>query len=305
MTFLELAEKVLKETLIPMTSGGIWEYAVEKGYTVDLGSTGATPDYSLSAQLYTVVKDHNRGPIRASGSRPKKFYLEGITPESALGKLDSIKDYVDQKLTYKEADLHKALVAFVHYHYGGYCKTINHARSSKKKYMQWTHPDVVGVSFPGLEWEEATYDLSETLGEPPVRLLSFELKLQLNFGNLRESFFQAVSNSSWAHEGYLVTANIQQDAEFMVELGRLSESFGLGVILLDLEQINATDFFNYSEEREALDWSFINNLASQNSDFKDLLLRIRKDLKAREVRQDWYDRIEPEEEIERFFKNRI
>jgi hypothetical protein len=32
------------------------------------------------------------------------------------------------------------------------------------------------------------------------------MKKELNFSNLRESYFQAVSNSSWANEGYLVTA---------------------------------------------------------------------------------------------------
>jgi hypothetical protein len=41
------------------------------------------------------------------------------------------------------------------------------------------------------------------------------LKKDLNFSNLRESYFQAVSNFSWANEGYLVAVEIDTDKEFM------------------------------------------------------------------------------------------
>ena len=41
-----------------------------------------------------------------------------------------------------------------------------------------------------------------------VRLWSFEVKKELNVSNARKSFFQAVSNSSWANEGYLVATSI-------------------------------------------------------------------------------------------------
>jgi hypothetical protein len=63
-------------------------------------------------------------------------------------------------------------------------------------------------------------------------VFSFELKKSLSFGNLREAFFQAVSNSSWANEGYLVAAEISQDEDFLSELRRLSSSFGIGVVQL-------------------------------------------------------------------------
>lgn len=51
-----------------------------------------------------------------------------------------------------------------------------------------------------------------------LRIYSFELKKILNRGNYRESFFQAVSNSSWAHEGYLVCANLKEDEDLLSEL---------------------------------------------------------------------------------------
>lgn len=44
--------------------------------------------------------------------------------------------------------------------------------------------------------------------------------------------FQAVSNSSWANEGYLVVLQ-EIDSEVLSELRRLNQSFGIGVIKLE------------------------------------------------------------------------
>ena len=57
--------------------------------------------------------------------------------------------------------------------------------------------------------------------------------------NYREFFFQAVSNSSWANEGYLVAAEIIQDDELLSELECLSIAFGIGIIQLDITDIDA------------------------------------------------------------------
>ena len=57
--------------------------------------------------------------------------------------------------------------------------------------------------------------------------------------NYRESFFQAVSYSSWANEGYLVAAEIIQDDELLSELECLSIAFGIGIIQLDITDIDA------------------------------------------------------------------
>lgn len=55
------------------------------------------------------------------------------------------------------------------------------------------------------------------------------LKRSVDFANLREAFFQAVSNSSWANESYLVAAKWQtDDDEFTDELARLSQGLELG-----------------------------------------------------------------------------
>ena len=63
------------------------------------------------------------------------------------------------------------------------------------------------------------------------------MKKTLNFTNLREYYFQAVSNSSWANEGYIVALGIDEDDSFLAELKRLNNAFGIGVIKLNAENI--------------------------------------------------------------------
>ena len=92
---------------------------------------------------------------------------------------------------------------------------------------------MVGCYFPIEEWKDAVIDFGAAIASTSIKLFSFELKRELNFSNLRESFFQAVSNSSWANEGYLVAAEIDATDDFLDELKRLSTSFGIGVIKLD------------------------------------------------------------------------
>ena len=52
MTFLELAEKVLKEQKKPLTANEIWKIAEDEGYTSKLNSQGKTPWATLGAQIY-------------------------------------------------------------------------------------------------------------------------------------------------------------------------------------------------------------------------------------------------------------
>ena len=110
------------------------------------------------------------------------------------------------------------------------------------------------------------------MGAITVKLYSFEIKKALSFFLLREraSYFQAVSNSSWAHEGYLVAADIVTDEDFRDELRRLSASFGIRIIELDIEDPNSSSVLVPARERDALDWEALNKL-TMNKDVVDLL----------------------------------
>jgi hypothetical protein len=118
---------------------------------------------------------------------------------------------------------------------------------------------------------------------------------------LRESFFQTVSNSSWAHEGYLVAAEISVDVDFQAELKRLSSSFGIGVIKINMEEPDSSEILFSARANENLDWDTINKL-TMNPDFKDFLKRIKTDISSKEIRKEQYDKVRNQEELAEIIK---
>ena len=104
-------------------------------------------------------------------------------------------------------------------------------------------------------------------------LWSFEVKVKINRSNVRESFFQAVSNSSWANFGYLVASEINSNAS--KELRILSSSHGIGVILLDAENPLESQIIIPARERNDIDWNTANRLAEQNPDFRRYIENVR------------------------------
>lgn len=159
------------------------------------------------------------------------------------------------------------------------------------------HPDIVGCYFPYSNWQSEVVDLSTALANTAVKLYSFELKLELRNSNLRESFFQAVSNSSWANEGYLVASEIDKSTDFMEELKRLSTSFGIGVIQIDIEDPDSSQILFSAKSRDLVDWETVNKLSRMNSDFREFLKRVRIDISSKEVRKELYDKFLEREEL--------
>lgn len=309
MTFLELAEKVLEETQIPMKTGEIWAYGVKKGYDKKVNSSGKTPWSTLAAQIYVNVRDNPNSPFGAAGTRPKKFYLKSFKNIEDLiekaEKEETVKVVTEEKelkkKSYLEKELHSVLAYFAFYYLRCYTKTINHSKSNRKEFGEWVHPDMVGCYFPIEDWASEVNELSNTVGSPAIKIYSFELKRKVTFANLREVFFQTVSNSTWANESYLVTAEISEDDELLNELKRLSTSFGIGVIKLDVEDPDNCEILFPSRTGDNLDWETMNKL-TMNKDFTEFLKRINNDLKSREIRKEWYDSILDKEKLIEKFK---
>ena len=301
MTFTELAEKVLVEEKTPLTANEIWVVATEKGYDKKLNSEGQTPWASLGARLYVSVKDDPKSPFAQTDSRPKKFYLKSQTvqldlSERALSKEPAIVK--KKKFDYLEKDLHPYLTYYAYYHLHCYTKTINHSQSSKKEFGEWVHPDMVGCYFPLEDWKQEVYELSSSIGNISIRLLSFELKRELSFGNLRESFFQTVSNSSWANESFLVAVEISNEPDFRDELSRLSTSFGIGVIKLNIEDPHSSEIIFPAKYRETLDWETINKL-TMNADFKEFISTVKIDITSKKIHKKEYDQVSDIETLKR------
>lgn len=308
MTFLELAAAVLHQVAYPLTQQQIWEQAIASGLANQVKTTGKTPWATIGAQLYTDLKNNPTSKFCKSGKG--KFFLVGITkdipvPEivetiekadlSEIGnskKVANLLQATKQEEYYKEKHLHPFLAHFVFHRLKAHAKTLNHSKSVKSGYGEWVHPDMVSCTFPFMQdgWHSEVSGLSRSIGNASIRLCSFELKRKLDMGNLREAFFQAVSNSSWANESYLVAAKISNDRDFLSELKRLSSSFSIGVIKLDISNPEMSETMLPAHFKENMDWDTINKLA-MNKDFKEFLARVQKDLKSNEVYKEQYDKI--------------
>jgi hypothetical protein len=159
------------------------------------------------------------------------------------------------------------------------------------------HPDIIGCYFSFSDWKEEVVEVSSLTGNASIKLYSFELKRELSLSNLREAFFQAVSNSSWANEGYLVAAEIDNDEEFRNELKRLSTSFGIGVIKIDVTEPDSTEVIFPARSKDLVDWETVNKLAGMNPDFLEFLKRVKVDMSSHEIRKEMYDHVLEKEEL--------
>lgn len=108
-----------------------------------------------------------------------------------------------------------------------HAKTISEKKSSKhtKGQNEWLHPDLIGVHymFQDYEKQKSMLDLATACHAQPVKFYSFEMKKKITWAHLNEYYFQAVSNSSWANEGYLVALDFSTETSFTEELRRLNK----------------------------------------------------------------------------------
>lgn len=298
-TLLDLAYEVLKEAPAPLTYQEIWETARTSGLAAKAQTTGKTPWNSLGANLYVDVRDNADSRFIKVSKRPARFFLKKRECEATADVIVKVEQEeatrAPARVQYKERDLHPLLAYFAYSNPGFsrgrsiHTKTIFHENSLKKGYSEWVHPDMVGFYLPIDDWRPEVVEFSRLCDNSTIRLFSFELKRTLGKGNYRESYFQAVSNSSWAHEGYLVAAEILQDDDFLAELERLAASFGIGVIQLDLADIDSSRILYPARTRALLDWEMINKLCEQNPDFTKFVQDVKIDFESKRIHRAEYD----------------
>ena len=218
--------------------------------------------------------------------------------------------HLRQKSSYHERDLHALLSFFVANSAefdSVYTKTIFHENSIKstKGADKWLHPDIVGASFSSANLEKELVEYSKKFEKLPIKIYSFEIKKELKLYNLKEYYFQAVSNSSWAHEGYLVALDIENDNELLEAIIRLNTSFGIGVISLNSCEPAQSKIIAQAKNNEKLDMVAANELCVKNRDFKEFLSNI-CECKPEKMSayKAWFDKILDDEEIKEYIKEK-
>ncbi len=300
-SFLDLAHDVLKKAERPLTYQELWQASEKMGLASKLGTTGKTPWQSLGAQLYVDVRDNESSKFTKIGKRPARFFLKERSAEISESVADKIEDAEEKKpkklVGYKERDLHPVLTYFAFanptFNRGRaiVTKTIHHETSKKSGYSEWSHPDMVGFSIPLEDWQPDVIAFNELIDRNALTVFSFEVKRQLTKSTYREAYFQAVSNSSWAHQGYLVAADISQDDDLLAELERLASSFGIGIIQLQLFDLSESRVVYPARAKNNLDWETINKLCEQNKDFEEFVRSVKIDVNARKLHRGEYDAV--------------
>lgn len=273
-TFLELAKQVLREAKKPLTGKEIWDFAEKKGYNKKTNTKGVTPWDTIGSSIYTNIRKNNGDSIFIElvelGKKPKKYFLKDMNIDETILQQheNDIEKKEEEKINkFNERDLHPLFVTFMARNFNINCKTLHHEKNKgeKKGSQKWENPDIVGVRL--YRYEEITKKFMQISGKPIYEIYSFELKKELNWGNLKECYFQAVSNSSWANKGYLVAFYINNDNKFVEELNRLNNTFGIGVMKLHKDGIET---LVEAKEKE-LDMATINKLISISVDFKEFI----------------------------------
>ncbi len=299
-TFMMLVEDTFKQVKIPMSAAEIWEKAKELGLTGKLAKYGKTPQETISARIYTEIKaNSDKSRFIQVSKRPARFFLRELQQEKPAELNQNNQTEKEKPAQFSERELHPLLTKFVYSapHFKCYTKTIYHEKSKnvKKGKNKWLHPDIVGVYYPFDDYAEKTISMLSALKENACKLFSFELKIEIDFANLRECYFQAVSNSSWANEGYLVALQYSEDPSLLDEMRRLNNSFGIGFIKLNAENIEQSEILFSSRFHQNIDWDTINRLVEENADFAVFVKSVEEDIAVSKVKSN-YDRVLDDQE---------
>ena len=209
--------------------------------------------------------------------------------------------------SFDERSLHKLFCSYLRTR-SIYAKTIFHEKSSSRvdTAQKWVHPDIVGVQFEEFKNDATLSLLKATEPKETVHLYSYELKKKIESDyQLKQYYFQALSNSNWANFGYLVAFEINDGLD--EEMERLNNAYGIGII--QMQDGNWTIL--YPAREKSLDYNTIEKLNNLNRDFCTFIDKISKVLNAPEKyikeAKDSFESIcdkifESDEELERYCK---
>lgn len=231
--------------------------------------------------------------IKSTEGRPRQYYYTNASDSAEICQVENTnleKGAVECNKKLKEYDLYPILSDFLRSEFSVYSKRIDEKRSSNFQGAggnRWLHADLVGLENLSEDWHHEVKTSVQKHGDKITKLWSFEVKVLINRSNVREAFFQCVSNSSWANFGYLVASEIV-GMDTLKELRMLSSLHGIGFIRLDVENPSESQVIIQAKERNEIDWNIVNRLAEENADFLEYIKVVRQFYQTGEIRViDW------------------
>lgn len=243
----------------------------------------------IASRRPSLQKKHAQ--IKTTEGRPRRyFWIE----ESALDEVedshytDAPSESISGDQAWNEGNLYPLLSEYLLTRHRVFSKRIDERKSRKqgKKANKWLYPDLVGMQDLTEGMEAEIKNVMKESADKRKTLWSFEVKKELKGSNVRESYFQAVSNSSWANFGYLVAAVILD--ETMNELRMLCSLHGIGLIQLDSQNPSESMILIPAREKTDVDWVTCNRIAGANNDFLEYIELVRKFHQTGDTRpSDW------------------
>ncbi|WP_212005892.1 hypothetical protein [Chitinophaga sp. HK235] len=245
-----------------------------------------TPASTVSALLGNFIRNRDSRVKRIPQKGGNYTYFlakyESEISMEALAAIDNTEQATSSPVTagsqgFEERSLHKLLSSFLN-STRVYAKTIFHEQSnSKDSHQKWIHPDMIGIRFLNLHTQTSLAFLKAINRLGTFELMAYEIKKEIKTDyELKKCFFQAVSNSSWANYGYLVTFELS-DA-LMDEVKRLNQAFGIGIIRLSSNPFESEIVL--PAQYKELDFITIDKLCKINPDFERFVEQVEKYITA-------------------------
>ncbi len=260
LTAREIAEILLKED--------------QKHLNFMIKNSEVVKDYptAVTRLVARVNQYRERMPnIKVLEDSPRRFYYSEESAQEELTLIDK-----PSATNYTEHELYPLLTEYLWSEFNLYPKRIDERKSKNKNGSggnKWLYPDLVSMEIISTNWEKEIITCAEQHKDKRLKLWSFEVKKRINRANVRECFFQAVSNSTWANKGYLIAAELNSDAK--EELRILCDLHGIGFILLNMSSPTESQIIIPAQERSNIDWHTANRICAENKDFKQYIKAIK------------------------------
>ncbi len=272
LTFVEYIERVLKKRDKKYyTAKQIAEF-ISKDNSAYFKERMKKSGKNKTAQIEQLVREiysanaENRvpGTINVTTDSPKKFAYIGTKNVNS-----------DKKIEQREHGLYPLVCEFLANGMNLFAKRIDEKRVSKRNGQngnKWLFPDIVGLKVLSDNWDANVKNCVRHYHDSETDLWSFEVKLALTMSNVRECFFQTVSNSAWANYSYLVAADIDERA--LKELQILCKAYNIGIIKLNKDNPLESQIIIPAVKVDGLDWDIINRICESNTDFRDFIIAV-------------------------------
>lgn len=245
---------------------------------------------ALLRQYPQVATDESRSPLRLfveGAEEPSRQSAPAKGPRTT--RPDLLEGQAEEQR--REHDLYRPLQEFLRDSQGTVSKRIRESTSKNRRGQngnRWLHPDIVGMIAPGQDWEDLVRQCSNAMPITRAKLVALEVKVELTRASLRESFFQAVSNSLWANRAYLAATRVK-GADTLAELTMLSSLHGVGFISIDSDNPAESRVVIPAREREEVDWASANRIAAENADFRVFLQQVLNYLQTGQLVEKLWD----------------